>query len=146
MDLGNFFLVPVNYLAVFIAAVVSMIIGFLWYGPLFGKKWSKLVGFTPEKMEKAKKEMSKSYGAMFILSLITAYVLYHLIWYAAPGSYTLFIALKTAIWAWVGFVAPVSLSKFIFSPEKKSLNLYFIETGFYLVSLLAMALVFFLFK
>lgn len=143
MELGNFFLVPVNYLAVLVAAVVSMVTGFLWYGPLFGKSWAKLKGFTHEKQEKAKKTMTQSYAAMFVLSLIMAYVLFHLIWYAAPGSYTLFIALKTAGWAWIGFVAPVMLSNYLFSPDTKSIYLYYIEAGNYLVSLLAMATVFY---
>lgn len=35
----------INYLAVLIAAVASMIIGFLGYGPLFGKAWMRLMNF-----------------------------------------------------------------------------------------------------
>lgn len=39
-------MVPVNYLAILVAAVLSMVLGFLWYGPLFGKEWTKLMGVT----------------------------------------------------------------------------------------------------
>lgn len=144
--MGNFFLVPINYLAVLLCAISNMIIGSLWYGPLFGKAWTKLVGFNQEKMENAKKDMSTSYGGMFLSSLVMAYVLAHFIWYAAPGSLTLFISIKTAVWAWLGFVGTVSLSKFLFSPDKKSVNLLFIETGYHLVALIVMGLIFFLFK
>jgi len=83
---------------------------------------------------------------MFITSLITAYVLFHFIWYAAPGSFTLFISVKTALWAWIGLVGPISLTKHLFSPDKKPINLLLIETGHHLVSLMMMGVVFYMFK
>ncbi len=146
METGNFFQVPVNYFAVLLCAIASMVIGFLWYGPLFGKQWMKLVGMTAQHMAKAKKDMPQTYTIMFISSLVMAYVLFHFIWYAAPGNYTLLISVKTAIWAWLGFVATVSLTKFLFSPERKSVKLLFIETGFHLVTLIAMGIIFYLLK
>ncbi len=146
MDLGNFFQVPVNYLAVFLAGVSNMVIGFLWYGPLFGKPWMKYVGFTPEKLKKAQKNMGPTYGLMFVSALVMAYALFHFIWYAAPGSYTLFIAVKTAVWAWLGFIATTILSGFMFSPERKSYKLYFIDAGYYLAALVVMAVIIYLFK
>ena len=33
--------VEINYLAVLVAAIASMALGFLWYGPLFGNQWKK---------------------------------------------------------------------------------------------------------
>lgn len=144
--MGNFFQVPVNFLAIIICGIVSMIIGFLWYGPIFGKKWEKLVGLTKERKELAKKSMTNNYLLMFLSSLVTAYALFHFIWYAAPGSLTLFIAVKTALWGFIGLVLPVSFTKFLFSPDKKPAELLFIETGYHLVTLLSMGVVFFLFK
>ena len=32
-------MLEVNYLAVLIAGIVPMIVGAIWYGPLFGKRW-----------------------------------------------------------------------------------------------------------
>lgn len=146
MESGNFFQVPVNYFAVLLCGISSMVIGFLWYGPLFGKQWMKLVGLTAEKIAKAKKDMPQTYTAMFVSSLVMAYALFHFIWYAAPGSLTLLIAVKTAIWAWIGFVATVSLTKFLFTPERKSIQLLFIETGYQLVALIAMGIIFYILK
>lgn len=146
MELGNFFQVPVNYFAVLLCAVSSMIIGSLWYGPIFGREWMKLVGFTPQSMEKAKKSMTQTYILMFISSLVMAWFLFHFIWYAAPGSYTLFISIKVAVYAWIGFIATVSFTKYLFSPEKKSAKLLYIETGYHLVSLIAMGAIIFLLK
>lgn len=144
--MGNFFQVPVNFLAILICGIVSMIVGSLWYGPIFGKKWEKLAGLTGEKKELAKKSMAKKYLLMFLSSLVTAYALFHFIWYAAPGSLTLFVSVKTALWGFIGLVFPVSFTKFLFSPDKKSADLLFIETGYYLVTLTLMGVVFFMFK
>ena len=41
-------MVPVNYLAIIVSAVLMMVIGYVWYGPLFGKRWATLMGLSPE--------------------------------------------------------------------------------------------------
>jgi hypothetical protein len=139
--MGNFFLVPVNYFGVLLCGIASMVIGFVWYGPLFGRPWSKMVGMTKEKMEAAKSSMPMTYGGMLVASLVMAYVLEHFIWYAAPGSLTLFIAVKTSVWAWLGFIATYAFSRFLFSVEKKPWTLLAIESGYYLVTLVVMAVI-----
>jgi hypothetical protein len=39
-----------NFIVLFIAALVPIIIGFLWYGPLFGNVWMKEMNFTKESL------------------------------------------------------------------------------------------------
>ena len=34
----------INHLAVLLAVVLQFVIGFLWYGPLFGEAWMEMVG------------------------------------------------------------------------------------------------------
>lgn len=140
--MGNFFLVYVNYVAVLLCGVAAMAIGALWYGPLLGKPWMKLVGWDEKKMAKEKENMAKTYGLMFGASLLIAYTLAHFIWYAAPGSLTLVISLKTAVWCWVGLILPYAVSRHLFSPGNRSLKLLAIDTGYYLVTLLVMAVIF----
>lgn len=113
----------VNWVAVILAAVVSMVVGFIWYGPLFGKAWMKLTG---KKEMGDKKEMPKTYAIMFAASLVTAYVL------SVLGA-----SFETAFWVWLGFQATLLLNGVLF--EGKSWNLYFLNAGHQLVSLLAMA-------
>ena len=46
-----------NYLAVFVAAVVVFIIGYLWYSPfLFGNLWMKLSNISIKDVNKSKKK------------------------------------------------------------------------------------------
>lgn len=131
--------VPINYWAVLASGVSSMIIGSLWYGPLFGKPWMKEMGLKPDKMdEAAKKGMTKSYLLMFAGSLLMAYVLAHAIVFARSyfkldGITT---GLITGFWDWLGFVAPVTLSSMLW--EGKSFKLWLINNGYNVVNLLTM--------
>ena len=136
-------MVEVNYIAVLIAAVVSMALGFLWYSPMvLGKQWMRERGFTAEGMKKAQSEMGKWYALSFVITLITAYVLSHVMVLSQNffGYPMLQTGLTTAFWMWLGFVMPVQLTGVIFS-DRRNLTLFGIDTGYQLVSLLGMGVV-----
>ena len=40
-----------NWLAIIVGTVFSMVLGFIWYGPLFANAWMKLVGLKKEDVE-----------------------------------------------------------------------------------------------
>ncbi len=42
--------VDINVLAVVVATIAHQVLGFLWYGPLFGKLWLREVGKTREEI------------------------------------------------------------------------------------------------
>ncbi len=41
----------INYLAVLVAVVLQFVLGFLWYGPLFGEPWMEMVGLDMATVE-----------------------------------------------------------------------------------------------
>lgn len=128
--------IPVNYLAVLVAAVANMVVGSFWFGPLFGKQWVKLSGI---KMGGEKSSMTGSYVTAFISSLVIAYVLSHFIWLTAigmGGEVTLNSAMTTAFWAWLGFVATVGTG--VVSWEGKPWGYWGITVGYWLVALVVM--------
>lgn len=134
--------IVVDYVAVLLAGVASMVVGFLWYSPsFFGKPWMALMGYTTKSLEAAKKEMGKTYGLSFIASVLMAYVLSHVM--TLSMNFFRYEALSTglisAFWMWLGFIAPVQLTDVLYG--KKSLKLYAINTGYQLASLLAMGAV-----
>lgn len=134
--------IEVNYLAVLLAGVASMAIGFLWYSPMvLGKQWMKERGLSAEKLKADQKEMGKWYAVSFVVSLITAYVLAHVMALSEAyyGNPMLMTGLLTAFWSWLGFVMPVQLTAQIFGD--KNMKLFGIDTGYQLVSLLAMGVV-----
>jgi hypothetical protein len=131
-------MVPVNYWAVVASAVVMMILGALWYGPLFGKEWMRLMGMKgPDKMDdKAKQAMMRSYGLMALGALVMSFVLAHTVIYAESylGTSGVWGGLQAGFWNWLGFVAPVTLGTVLW--EGKPWKLWFINVGYYLVGLL----------
>lgn len=134
--------VEVNYLAVLVAGVVNMVIGFLWYSyMLFAKPWMKEMGYTKQSMQADQKKMAPYYALSFVAALVMAYVLSHVMAFSQNFyNYTaVMTGLSTGFFMWLGFVGPVQMTDVIFG--KKSWNLYFINTGYQLVSLLAMGVV-----
>jgi len=125
--------VSINYLTVLAAAVVSMVIGFLWYGPIFGKAWMQLMKIDKKKMDEAKKKgMAKSYAVMFISALIMNYVLAHFVKYL--GSKTFMDGMQAGFWLWLGFIATVQIGIVLW--EGKPVKLYLINAAHYLVALM----------
>lgn len=125
--------VSVNYTAVVVAAVVNMVLGFLWYSPmLFAKQWMELSGISAKDMEAKKSGMNKTYVLMFVGALVTMYVLSMFVHFTGANTYM--TGAKTGFWAWLGFVAPMMLSGMLF--EGQPFKLYAIKTGYHLVSLL----------
>lgn len=133
--------VPINYLAVLVAAVASMILGALWYGPLFGKKWIAYMGWSPELSEEKKKGAGKGYAIQFIASLVMSYVLAHALVFASSFLDVSGVTsgLSAGFWNWLGFVAPVTLGGVLW--EGKSWGFWLLNNGYYLCSLLVMGMI-----
>jgi hypothetical protein len=128
----------INLVAVGVAALVGMGVGFLWYGPLFGKQWIKLMGFTKESMKEAQKEgMAKSYILGLVGQALTAYALAALVVFAA--QYFVGFSYTLVLWVWLGFIVPLLLNGVIW--EGKSWSLFFLNAGHYLAQLIAMGAV-----
>jgi hypothetical protein len=132
-------MVPVNYLVVLVAAIISMPLGFLWYGPFFGKPWTRMMGMTKEKMEAAKKKgMTMQYVIMFVGALVMSFVLSHAVIFANAYLHTngMFGGIMTGFMSWLGFIVPISLGSVLW--EGKPWRLWMINAGYYLVLLLVM--------
>ena len=122
----------VNYYAILVCGVSSMALGMMWYGPIFGKVWVKLMGFTQAHMEAAqKKGMGPSYILSFLSSCITAFVLSGYLSY--NGLATINTAMIGVLFIWLGFYATTAISPVLW--EGKSWKLYFIGIAHQLVQL-----------
>ena len=125
----------INYWAILGAAAANMVLGFLWYGPLFGKKWMELSGMTMDKMKSMKTTPAQGYVMAFIGALVMAYILVFFI--GSANAITLQQRLMTGFWIWLGFFATKSLGSVTW--EGKPLSLYFLNNAYDLLSILAMA-------
>jgi hypothetical protein len=130
-------MVPINYLAVLVAALIPMAVGALWYLPaLFAKKWMALVGKTEEEVKNV--NPMKAYGISFLTSLIMAYVLAHSVYFGMSFMHISGFAagMQGGFWSWLGFVVTTNASSVLFEFRKP--GLYWMSVGYYLICLLLM--------
>lgn len=62
-----------NWFAIVVAALLPYPLGFLWFGPLFGKPWMAASGMTEEKARQA--NPAKLFGGAGILQFVMAWCL-----------------------------------------------------------------------
>lgn len=66
----------VNWISVLAASLVGFVVGFLWYGPVFGAAWMRSIGMDPEVMKNApKKGMRQIFTISFLLQWVMAFCL-----------------------------------------------------------------------
>ena len=123
-----------DYVAVLVAAIASFVLGFLWYGPVFGKQWMKYTGMTVERMKSvSKNKMTLGYLVTFATAFVEAMFLLF---------FTLLLQTQfwhTAIMIWFGFIL-LSGTGIIFW-EQKTWKLFVLNVGYRLANLLVIALV-----
>jgi hypothetical protein len=138
MTIGPNTFTGINPWAVLVAAVATMVIGFLWYSPiLFARPWMRLMGCDPDdkaKLAEMQKGAGKLYGITFVATLVSAVVLAKIIDLTSVN--TVLYGMKVGFAVWLGFVAPVQLTGTLFS--KQPTKLFLINTGYQLVCYLAM--------
>lgn len=120
----------VNWLAVLVAAVANMLVGAIWYGPLFSKRWMEENGFTMEQIESG--QMAPRYMVAILNSVLMAFILANVIaWTGATG---LMGGVMLGFLMWLGFNGFSFAANHAF--EMRSTSLWFINTGVYLLGLL----------
>jgi uncharacterized membrane protein len=122
----------INYLAVVVAAILNMLIGFIWYGPAFGKVWLQLVGLRMEDVDRT--QLPKAYGLSFLGALAMMYVLSGIV--DVMQATTLRSGALAGLWVWLGFFVAGGASRYIF--PFKPLKLFALDNAYHLVVLVAM--------
>lgn len=124
-----------NLWAILVSGLAAYVLGALWYSPLlFGKMWIHLMGWSHEQMEHHKKDAPRGYVLNFLATLVTAFVLAHVVYYAEALDWQ--GGLQVGFWVWLGFTATVQLGGFLW--EGKKFSLFLLNTTYNLVSLLMM--------
>jgi len=131
-------LIDVNYWAVVVATVSTMVVGSIWYTPkVFGNYWMRV----------AKVDNTSDRGAVgpilttLIVSFISAWVLAittQVAWTALDGNYLL-MAITTGLMLWAGFTAARFITHDVF--EGRPAGLTILNIAHELVTVLVMALI-----
>jgi hypothetical protein len=130
-------LIDVNYWAVVIATISTMIVGSVWYTPkVFGNYWMRVA-----KVDMEDRNAVISIITTLIVSFISAWVLAmatQVAWMALGGSYLL-VALLTGILLWAGFTAARFITHDAF--EGRPAGLTILNIAHELVTIVIMALI-----
>lgn len=124
----------INWLAVLIAAVVTFVLGGLWYGPLFGKVWRAAEGQT-ETQPSQQKHPAFVYGLSFVLMLIAAATLAITL---GPAP-TIAKAVGVGLIVGVGWVATSFGVNYLFAGRR--LALFAVDAGYNVVLFALMGLI-----
>lgn len=124
--------IPLNWLAILVAAIIRMAIGFVWYSPpVLLKPWQAETGITPETMRAG---LTKALVVDVVASLLMAFALANII--GASGITDWFNGAMAGFWVWLGFMATLLVS--LWGYENRSLKLIAINLGNNLIALALM--------
>jgi uncharacterized protein DUF1761 len=119
-------LTGVNWLAVLAATAVAFLLGGLWYSKaLFGNAWMQEVGLTEEAVNEA--NMARTFGGTIVLQIIAAIALS--VFLGADSTWQ--SGLHSGLWIGLFWVATAYGVTYLF--EQRSLRLFLINAGYYVV-------------
>jgi len=129
----------INWLALVVAALSTLVVGFVWYHPkVFGTIWMKEIGMTEEKAKNS--NMGLTFGVSVILAFFTAFFLWTLVFMGGPAEMphgtAEFMTFKHGALhgAMLGLfvVLPVTVTNGLF--EQRSFKYMMVITGYWVVS------------
>jgi hypothetical protein len=137
--------IHLNHLAIAAGVLSNLVIGFLWYGPIFGKAWMKEVGMAPDH-KPARGAMARGMILMIVGSFLMAFVLSHDVavwrpstWKAGVDQSSAVYGFFAAFFTWIGYFVPQLLGTVAW--EGKSWKLFAINAGYWFVALLAVGMI-----
>jgi hypothetical protein len=124
--------IHIHLIPALVAAVVMWVIGALWYGVFFKKRWMSLVGDLTGKRSPVF-DMVCSFILGFVLCVALSNMIALLgtiLWSGHPGFTQ---GYSIGIMCWFGFIAPPMLTQSLH--EKRPVNLFVINMGYWVVSM-----------
>ncbi len=124
-----------NYTAIIVGTIIAFLVGWAWYGPLFGQRWMKEARLKKSDMSgPMAPHMIQGLIATFIMGTFMAYIL------DMAGAMKTGEAVKLACLIGVGFVATYAWGDVNW--EGKSVSLWLIKVGYNIVALAIIASVY----
>ena len=123
-------------LQIIIAVIVSMVLGFIWYGPLFGKVWGRIMGVDMEAAKndpEVKKRMPLMAATNMALSLVTIFMLAVIFKRLDVTDVT--TGVRVAFFLFIGFIFPLIGTFALWSSKPRRLvwEMFFVMMGYQLI-------------
>ncbi len=132
-------MITINYWAVLGCSILALIMGYIWYGLLFSKKWLATIGVTKDQKEAYDKSCLKLCVIDFLLTLFQVFILAYIIGFHEKEV----SGLKIALSIWIGFIMPTIIGAHIWNnyPAKKTWTIILIQGGYKLVMFIIFGLI-----
>jgi len=131
--------IVLNYPAMIVSVIVAFFLGFLWYGPLFGKIWATGMGMKMDKKPDAA-FMRRALGLQLLGICLVVFVLSHSIpvwrasvWGIGTDQPDYVYGFFGGFFTWIGFYVPLQLNKIAW--EGRPWTVFFINAGHDFVNL-----------
>ena len=123
----------VNMLAVVLATVAFFVVGALWYGVLFGKPWQRETGISEAP---SGAQMAKIFGLTFAFEMLVVLMLEHTIARTGASGHVIMM-----IATGFGLSIMVPAIGINYLHQRKSLTLFLIDAGHFIVGMASAGLV-----
>lgn len=131
--------IHLNPMGIILAVVASFLFGWLWYGPLFGKQWAKLMNMKMDCKPDAK-AMCRSMGLTLLGIFLTTYVLAHSSEVWRPSTWGVgtdepfyLYGFLSGFFTWIGYYVPLLLGGICW--EGKSWSLFGLNASYHFINL-----------
>lgn len=135
--------IPHNLLAIVTATITSFAFAWLWYGPIFGKIWTKWMSL---KGKMKPKTMIISMALGILGTFLTAHVMYYMtnIWrsslWGVGGDLEWYMyGFFSGFYTWLGFYLPMGLSSVAW--EGRSWKLFGLNMAYAFINLQIIAMI-----
>jgi hypothetical protein len=125
-----------NWLAVVLGTIVFFFVGAIWYSALFAKPWQREVGLSTEQL-KAGANIPLIMGTCLLLEFVVVLMLGHLFARIQPGDHA---KMMMATGFGLAIMAPAIGINYLY--QRRSLKLFLIDAGHFVVGMAVVGLVF----
>lgn len=125
---------PINWLAIGAATVAFFIVGSIWYGALFRQPWAREVGVTEPPQGAG---MARVMGGTLLAELVVVVMLGHLFARVQPDDQA-----KMMIATGFGLAIMTPAIAINYLHQRKSLKLFLIDAGHFIVGMAVVGAVF----
>jgi hypothetical protein len=127
---------PLNWLAIVLGTVVFFAVGAVWYSALFAKAWQREVGLSTEQLTGGRNMMAIM-ATCLLLEFVVVLMLGHLFARIQPGDHA---KMMMATGFGLAIMAPAIGINYLY--QRRSLTLFLIDAGHFVVGMTAVGLVF----
>lgn len=124
------------YLTVLTCTILAIVIGSLWYGPIFGKRWMALnnlpeLSTDPVVRKEQMKHMYPAYIIQFLLSFFQVFILYTYVQQVQGFS-----GVENAFLICIAFVVPTLATASMWNGDTRGVQIqkFLIQSGYALVT------------